>query len=1075
VGPTFGGVISGATPVPAGRQAQDLMDAVVAGVQDSATGLALRGKMPSVVRGEDAPWYHRFAAGMGNVIADIPLSVVGALGGAAGGTAAGGPGLGTTVGGAAGAFAAPMALRDALIAAYNGNHALSWSGVWDIAWAGLKGGAKGAVIGGVTGGAGKLAAPFIAPAGAAATAATGSALAGKLAVGVGQAGVELTALTGTAAALEGQLPTSQDFMDNAILLGGMKGATAVARGMRNIYAQTGRTPEQVMADAMANAEIKASLAKGETPRAYEPLVREEYVKAAYEPRPEFIRKSMDVLDKALKLDPNELAGDPVKYEYVVDSTIAKSVTRLLADEYNAAYAKKTRGVVPNAQSALEGLKSVVGGTLPDHAAGWAGNAGEIAARAHLLRGASNVAMRDLAELRATPEIDVTPQMKLRAAASLDRVAMLHGEFLGVRAEAGRSLQILGAIKRDPSFLGEAEALLAAIEKKKGNLLGIAALAEGFKTPAELVRYAESFQKATTLEMVIEGWKASILSGPMTFIANPLGNTVKWLVDIPESAIAATLFAAERKLQGDPLTWAQYKVRALSPLYGMQLGALDGLKLAAEILRGQEADFTKVDQFRGARIPGPVGKVTGTIFAGLSAQDALVRVPAERSRALILAVDRLVKEGVHPDTAEGRSLLAQYIERPEFGLSETAGQKALAKIRQAGLEASFSQRQGPHLEMAMRAVSGTWAEFVFPFRNTPANLFSWAVQHTPGLFLLSPRWRADWSAGGERQAGAMARAVVGAGLTATAFALAQDGAITGGMLYLTPEQRAARIAAGEQPYSARLFGKYYSYQRIEPVSKVLGVATDLVELAVKTKDEQDNAKIAMLLVALFGNATISTTYMSGLSNAMQALVDPVRRGENFLEQYAMSLIPKAVGQTATILDPHKREIEGVVDAIQSQIPIFRERLLPKRDAWGTPAKSGRWLEVMPIATSEASKDKVRTEAARLSIAIADAPKFLTERGPFNQTDKRVKLEPEQRDIIREVSGTHAMNILAPIVNAPDWKGLPEYVKVSIFNDVIGKTRKIGIQEAAPADDPRRIKKRQDIIDRINREWQAVNPK
>ncbi|MCC7079961.1 MAG: hypothetical protein IT530_04755, partial [Burkholderiales bacterium] len=89
----FGDPIVGATPVQPGKQADDLVEAIVAGVQNTATGLALRGKMPTQVLGEDAPWYHRFAAGAAGVIADMPLSIAGAIGGSAVGTAAAGPGV----------------------------------------------------------------------------------------------------------------------------------------------------------------------------------------------------------------------------------------------------------------------------------------------------------------------------------------------------------------------------------------------------------------------------------------------------------------------------------------------------------------------------------------------------------------------------------------------------------------------------------------------------------------------------------------------------------------------------------------------------------------------------------------------------------------------------------------------------------------------------------------------------------------------------------------------------------------------------------------------------------------------
>lgn len=1065
----------GATPVQPGRQAQDLADAIVAGVQNSATGLALRGKLPEQVLGEDAPWYHHLGAGAASVVADFPLSIAGAVAGGAAGTAVA-PGIGTVIGGGAGAFAAPMALREALVTAYNHNNALSWSGVWDIALATLKGGAKGAVIGGVTGGAGRLAAPLLAPAGAAATAATGSTLAGKTVVAAGKTGAELMALTSTAAALEGHLPTARDFMDSAILLVGMKGAVAAARGLRNVYAETGRHPMRVLDDAKKHADIKASLEKGEVPRAYEPLILQERVKAAYgEPRPEFLRKSMDVLDKAQKLDPADVLKDPVKYDYVVDSATAKAVARLLADGYSAEYAKKTRGVVPNAQSALEGLKMLTGGTLPEHAAGWAGNAGEIAARVHLVRGASNFAMEKLAQFRAVPEAQRSPQMKLEVVAALDRVAMLYGEFLGVRAEAGRSLQIFGAIKRDPSFLGEAEALIHATERAKGSLDTVAALAAGFKTPAEMARFAEGFQAATTPEMMISVWKASILSGPQTHLANLMGNTAKLLLDVPESVISATLTAAERKIRGDPLTWAQYQARAAAPIIGVQLGALDGLKLAGAVMRGKQLDPSKWDVHRDTSPPGALGKATRVVFGALQAEDAVFRVPAERAKAYMLAVDRLAKEGLDPRTAEGRAQIAAYIDRPELGLSKAAGEAALASIRQAGAEAVFAQPHGPRLTQAMRSVKGTPFEYILPFLSTPANLFSWAVQHTPGLNFLSNRWRADFAAGGERRNLATARVLMGAGITGVAFTLAQDGVLTGNWLHLTPEQKAAKLAAGEQPNSFKIGDKYYSHQRMEPISKVLSIAADLSEIGRHAADKEDKAKIAMLLIAMFGNATISANYMAGLSNAMQTLTDPVRFSENFFEQYAMSLVPKIIGQTAVIMDPDKREIDGIVDAIQSQIPILRERLLPQRDAWGEPRKNERLFEVLPIATSEASKDKVRTEAARLSIAISSAPKFFTAQGPFNPTDKRIKLTPLERNIMDEVSGKKAMEILAPLVNSPSWDRLPEYVKVSIYKEVLEDARKYGAYKALPPDAPKRLEKQQKIIDRIRREQEAAQPK
>ena len=52
----------GATPTPP-RQANGIRQAVISGLQSSATGLAFRGKLPDEEVSPDAPWYVRAAAG----------------------------------------------------------------------------------------------------------------------------------------------------------------------------------------------------------------------------------------------------------------------------------------------------------------------------------------------------------------------------------------------------------------------------------------------------------------------------------------------------------------------------------------------------------------------------------------------------------------------------------------------------------------------------------------------------------------------------------------------------------------------------------------------------------------------------------------------------------------------------------------------------------------------------------------------------------------------------------------------------------------------------------------------------
>jgi hypothetical protein len=522
-------------------------------------------------------------------------------------------------------------------------------------------------------------------------------------------------------------------------------------------------------------------------------------------------------------------------------------------------------------------------------------------------------------------------------------------------------------------------------------------------------------------------------------------------------------AAGRAARGDPLSWSQYKARAFAPLYGLQMGAVDSLKVAAEVWRQKGEHLEKADVYRKA-IEGKKGDIIRIPFRALQVEDALFRTLGERAEAHIMAVDRVTKEGFHPDTAEGRAKIVEYTEKPESGLSEKAGQEAIKRVQEAGAEAVFAQRLGPRLETVQRAMAGHPVCFIVPFFRTPVNLVSWAMQHTPGLNFLSGRWRDDFAAGGERRNRALARVAVGTGLAVASYQAAQDGLITGGGL-LDPEQRKTKAGAGWQAYSFLINGKYYSYQRMEPVAKVIGLAADLHELLVATKDPEDRAKIAGMLVLVFGNATVSTTYMSGVSNAMNSVTDPTRYGENFLEQYASSLVPKIVGQTVATLDPDKREVDGVLQAIQSQLPFLREKLLPKRDVWGEKIPNDKWFATLPVAVTTASHDKVKTEAMRLQVAISDAPKFVYEKGPFNPTEQRIELTQEQRDIEKQVAGKAAMTILSPIVNGPIWNTMPDFAKAQVYKKVIEGARKQGKYAALPPGEPERVKLREKIVNEI----------
>jgi hypothetical protein len=513
-----------------------------------------------------------------------------------------------------------------------------------------------------------------------------------------------------------------------------------------------------------------------------------------------------------------------------------------------------------------------------------------------------------------------------------------------------------------------------------------------------------------------------------------------------------------------MSFAEFKAKALAPLYGLKWGTRDALVIAGEAFKGEGTHLHKADVYRTA-IPGKAGYWIRTPFRALQSMDALFRTVAERGEAFAAATERAVREGFKPETREFNEKVAQYTMEPAFGLSAAEAAALVKRIEQVGHESVFTQRLGSSMETIQRAFAGTPMQFIIPFVRTPVNLLSWAVQHSPG-FLLSKRWRDNFNAGGASRDKAAAQLVIGAGLTLTALSFAQEGLITGGGMF-DPEQRRTKMAAGWQPYSVKIGDKYYSYERLEPVSMVLGLAADIFEMHEKLEDD-DRAKGWLAVTAMFGNIAISKTYLSGLSGAFNALTDPARYGEQFYEQYASSLVPKIIGQSVMMADPHKREVDGVLAAIQSQLPFLREKLMPARDAWGEPRPNQKLFGVLPVQINEESKNKVRTEAMRLELAIASVPRFLLESGPLKPGERRIELTPEQRDVVGAVTGKRAMEILAPIVNSPDWANIPDFAKALVYQRVLQAARTEGRLAGLPANAPEREAMRQKIIEEIQRQ-------
>jgi hypothetical protein len=1030
------------------REGHGPWDAVVAGYQGAGTGLLVRGKLPNVVLDpQHAKWYENALETLSGIVSDLPQSIAGAIAGSAAGTAVA-PGIGTTVGGGAGALAVPAAIRESLVHAYQNGEVSSSSDFLDrvgIAIRGLsepdvlKAAGKAAVVGGLTGMAGKFAAPL------------GNAA--KL-------GAEVGTLTVAPAALEGRLPEPWEIANAAVTLVGMKVATKAAGKIADIYAKTGRAPEDVVADAKSDQTIVDDLKSDlPVPRAYQPLAQEEMLKSAM-PEP---AKLQEIIANPRGRITDEKEPNHINYDFVEapEDVIAlrARMSEVLKSEIEAIRGKesweqtqaKAQDVITNRLAGMpeDQQARLSRMTFSDLAAQ------SLAVEAMAQKAAFDArqaAMRIATKGDAATAEDFQAQVK-----AIETAALLHAIDQGNGAEIARALNSRKAASQRAAL---AQGMAELVAKYGEDPHKLARMILGLHDTAQLTKFASEASKATTWMKIVEAWKAGILSGPLTHMANILGNTTFAAFRLPIDLTAAAISAVTG---GERVSF----VEPFARMWGNLQGAKDALVFAGEALKAaygeggwtgvmKEAaegrDYGKSEQYRKA-IEGTKGTIIRLPFRTLSLEDDFFKVVASQGERYALATRQATKEGYNLLSREFRERVTDLVQN-DADIAD--------KGDAAALRFTFNTPLGEKGQAVQNLVRKAHLELLVPFIRTPGNIFKEMIRLTP-LAPVIKEWRDAYSAGGAERAKAVAELAMGTAISAVVVSYAKDGSITG-QGPADQNKRRTWLAAGNQPYSIRIGDKWYSYQRLQPLGTLMGMAADLSEVWENVEEDEGNKAATMLSVA-FANAVTQQTFLSGITHIVQVLADPQRYGPQFVEQYAGSVVPALVAQSTQMIDPLQRETHGIIEAVQARIPGLRENLQPRiNPLTGEPLDAkDRLAGVAPINVRDISQDPVLQEAARLGVGLPKTPKNLQMPSPLDKSIGKLELTPEQQTLFASTTGELAHQILSQIVGSEAWNNAKPAIQRQIYAKVFAQARKVGMAKAVPGEE--RAAMAQEMADKL----------
>jgi hypothetical protein len=585
---------------------------------------------------------------------------------------------------------------------------------------------------------------------------------------------------------------------------------------------------------------------------------------------------------------------------------------------------------------------------------------------------------------------------------------IHATTKGVQTEIARALSAMRNTRGATN--ANMERLQDFIQRGQNVDVGLAQkLASSDITTIDSLTKAGILKKSS--DVVLEVWKAGLLSGPRTWMINIASNTLILGKNVPERFIAGLYGRAFRVFDGssDHVQMGETKEMFVGMLQGIddafnlsgkkeignvwntiktEIGTTDSAMQVEEFPQAIRAENFGLDNASIAgRAVNATGRVVRTPFTILQASDEFLKSIHSRQSLRTEAYRMAKAEGL--EGPEFATRMAELVDNPPDEMLERAVE--FAKYH------TFTNALGPkarHLS-AFRNTSFL-AQVVVPFFRTPLNIVKYWWEALP---TLNQRFRDDFAAGGARRDMAMARVTMGTAATLYASKLAMEGTIVG---KFAEDERKSRMANGEREYSFVLTDEngnknYIPFNRLEPIGMFFGVAADMVTISNEYDDDEDSiGDLTAALITSMANNVTSKTWMQGLSNLANVLNDPKRYSDSYIKSLAGSVIPSIVNEFRKEDDEYLREVETVKEAILNRIPGYSKNLPMRYDDLGNPLTQKEMVGPDWASPVERSVEKgdYRAEIAR--------HKVIKGHSRFREIDG-VKLTPEQRTRWRQLVG------------------------------------------------------------------------
>lgn len=608
------------------------------------------------------------------------------------------------------------------------------------------------------------------------------------------------------------------------------------------------------------------------------------------------------------------------------------------------------------------------------------SARQITAARMLLRAASDDLIR-LAERARAPDASDLERLAFNKA-----FALTYGIQQQVRGQSAAIGRALNAHRIMASTDSEATKAIQELLARSGGSEGTADLAEriaALADPAKASAFVAQAAQATTRDQINTIWANILLSNPGSLVVNVLDTTMAQMAEVPTTWVASLL--------GNNVPPGAASAR----LFGLVQGMRDGWRLAGATLRTGESAFggpvmqqaegrgaagIAADGMPNASLTGAVGDYLRMLMPTrlMAAGDELTKSMAYRASLYENAYARGAQEGLEGE-ALGRRI-GELVNDPPPWLATLAQKAAIDDTFNTPLTGAAAHFQGmvDRINLNVPGITDSAGNavqipvgrmLVATFIRTPYNVFRWTALRSP-MGVLAPSVQADIAAGGARADMAIARIATGSSFMAIGADLTMQGVLTGAGPS-DPQLRQALDRTGWKPYSVKIGDQYIPFARFGTLGTLLGYAAVAAErvTGVYTRDknaiDMDGNRVtdtaAAALVLPMAQVMQDKTMVSGFSRLLQAIADPERRGDRWINGFVASFVPAGVAGIERATDPTIRQGDpkSMVDAVLARIPGLSEQVAPALDLWGRERNvEGEWLNVIsPVIPQSARPNAI----------------------------------------------------------------------------------------------------------------------